>query len=146
MKNCILYLILAGVFIVVLGLSAGCAEDNVLKGDLGQEFSLRIGQTARIESEQLSIRFNGILADSRCPKGVTCFWAGEVKCDVTAAYQGVSSNITLMQPGIRQPYPQPYEGYLFIVSVDPYPEADKQISTTDYRLNLTVEKLPPGIH
>ena len=135
-----------GFFIVLLGLCTGCAgSDGFVKADLGQEVSLRIGQTAQIENEQLSIRFNGISGDSRCPRGVQCFWAGEVKCDVTVTYQGASSNITLTQPGIREPYPETYKGYLFIISVQPYPEAGKQISTAEYRLKMTVEKLPPGL-
>ncbi len=139
MKKSFLNLILAGAFVVVLGLSTGCAN-NVVEADLGQEFSLRIGQTAQIENEPLTIRFTGISGDSRCPKGVTCIWAGEVKCDVTVTYQGTSSNITLIQSGAGQSSEEIYKGYRLIFSVEPYPEAGKQISRADYRLILTVEK------
>ncbi len=139
MKKSFLNLILAGAFVVVLGLSTGCAN-NVVEADLGQEFSLRIGQTAQIENEPLTIRFTGISGDSRCPKGVTCIWAGEVKCDVTVTYQGTSSNITLIQSGAGQSSEEIYKGYRLIFSVEPYPEAGKQISRADYRLILTVKK------
>lgn len=145
MKNSFSYLVFAGLFIVVLGLSTGCAN-NVVEADLGQELSLRIGQTAQIESEQLAIRFNGIDTDSRCPRGVTCIWAGEVLCNVTATYQGSSSHITLVQSGLTQepPVENYYEIYWLDFSVEPYPEAGKQISTADYRLKMTVKKLPQG--
>ena len=137
-------MIFAGLFIVVLGLSAGCAN-NVVEANLGQEFSLRIGQAAQIENEQLVIRFNDIKGDSRCPRGVQCFWAGEVSCDVTVTYRGSSSDIILTQSGLTEPPAESrYEDYKFIFSVEPYPEEGKQISTADYRLKMTVKKLPQG--
>src|SRR4030066_174537 len=132
-------------FIVLLGLGTGCAgSSELVKADLGQEFSLHIGQTAQIENEPLAIRFNAVAGDSRCPKNVTCVWAGEVKCDVTVTYQGSSSNITLTQPGLTEPPSETYKGYKLIFSVQPYPEAGKQISTEEYRLILTVDKLAQG--
>jgi len=130
-------------FILLLVLITGCIGGNELvKADLGQKFSLHIGQTAQIQNEPLSIRFNGIAGDSRCPTGVQCFWAGEVKCDVVVTYQGSPSNMTLTQSGADQSAETTYNEYRLIYSVEPYPEAGKQISTAEYRLILTVEKLP----
>jgi hypothetical protein len=137
---------LSCLLILLLGLCMGCAgKEEIVKVALDQEFSLRIGQTAQIESEQLAIRFNGIDTDSRCPRGVTCIWAGEVLCNVTATYEGSSSHITLSQSGLTAPPVENYyEVYWLDFSVEPYPEAGKQISTADYRLKMTVKKLPQG--
>ena len=144
MRNSFLSFIFAGWIAILLGLCIGCAgSDEFVKADLGREFSLRIGQTAQIENEQLAIRFNGIAADSRCPRGVQCFWAGEVKCDMVVTLNGESSNITLTQSGADQSSEATYQEYRFIYSVEPYPEAGKQIAAEDYRLNLTIDKLPP---
>jgi hypothetical protein len=130
-------------FILLPGLLLSCAgTGELVKADLGQKVTLRIGQTAQIESEQLSIRFNGISGDSRCPGGVTCVWAGEVNCDVTVTYKGSSADITLTQSGLTEPpAEETYQEYRLIFSVEPYPEAGKQISPADYRLILTVNKL-----
>jgi hypothetical protein len=138
-----LYKYIFCLFILLLALCIGCTAEHVVKAELGQEFSLRIGQTAQIENEQLSIQFRSVAGDSRCPRGVQCFWAGEVKCDVTVTYQGASSNITLTQSGANQSSEATYKDYRLIYSVEPYPEAPKQIAAEDYRLNLTVDKLPP---
>ena len=131
-------------FILLLGVCIGCAgRDEFTKADLGQEFSLRISQTAQIEDEQLAIRFERIAGDSRCPKGVTCVWAGEINCDVVVTHKGSSSKIILTQPGLTElSAEQTYKGYRLIYFVQPYPEAAKKISTAEYRLKLTVEKLP----
>ena len=139
MKKIFLPVIFAGL-VLLLGVSAGCTVDKVVKTDLGQEFSLGIGQTALIQSEQLAVRFDGIAGDSRCPSGVTCIWAGEVSSNVTVTYQGSPSNITLTQSGAEQSTEAVYKQYALIFSVEPYPQAGKQISDADYRLNLTVEK------
>jgi len=142
MRNSFLSLIFASWLVLLLGLCTGCTGGEFVKASLGQEFSLRIGQTAQIENEQLSIQFKGISGDSRCPRGVQCFWAGDVKCDVVITYKGSSSNITLTQSGADQSAEETYNEYRLIFSVQPYPEAGKQISTAEYRLKLTVEKLP----
>jgi hypothetical protein len=142
-KSALSRLIFSCLFILLLGLCLGCASnDEFIKASLGQEFSLRIGQTAQIENEQLSIQFKSVAGDSRCPRSVQCFWAGEVSCDVTVTDRGSSSNITLTQSGAEQSSEETYKDYRLTYSVEPYPEAPKQISTADYRLILTVEKLP----
>jgi hypothetical protein len=136
------YLIFSCLFILLIGLCTGCGANQFIKADLGQEFSLGIGQTARIESEQLTIRFNGIDGDSRCPTGVTCVWAGEVSCKVTVTYQGSSSNMTLSQIGPPlPPAEETYGNYRLLFSVQPYPSTGTQISDAEYRLIMTVEKL-----
>jgi hypothetical protein len=37
-----------------------------------------------------------------------------------------------------------YKKYVFTFRVQPYPELGKKISTEDYRVLLTIEKIPPG--
>jgi len=145
MRNSFLSLIFASWLVLLLGLCTGCASGEFVKASLGQEFLLRIGQTAQIENEQLSIQFKSVAGDSRCPRGVQCFWAGEVKCEVLITDKGSSSNITLTQSGAEQSSEITYKEYRLIYSVEPYPEAPKQISNAEYRLKLTVEKLPQSI-
>jgi len=140
MRKTFLPVIFTGLLVLLLGLLTGCAGGSEIKTKLGQQFTLHIGQTAQIEGEQLSITFDGVSEDSRCPRDVLCIRAGEVKCEVTITYQGSASSITLIQPGMTEPPSETYQVYTFIFSVDPYPEAGKQIPDSDYRLNLTVKK------
>ena len=49
---------------------AACAPARV-QASLGQEFTLKLGQSARIQSEGLTLTFNDVSEDSRCPSGVT---------------------------------------------------------------------------
>ena len=108
---------------------------------LNEEFSLSVGQSASVEGEDLRVEFLEVVADSRCPKGVTCIWAGEVKCLVEVVASGSSQRVELTEPGLGSgPTRQAVKGYELSFAVDPYPEAGKQISRDDYRLRLTVRK------
>jgi len=63
-------------FVLLIPLSSGCA--NVAKASLNSQFTLAPGQTVRIQSESMDIKFIGVTGDSRCPRGVECIWAGQV--------------------------------------------------------------------
>lgn len=108
---------------------------------LDEEFSLSVGQRVRVEGEDLWIGFLEVVADSRCPKDVTCIWAGEVNCLVELVSSESSERVELIEPGLTsEPSKQAVKGYELSFAVDPYPEEGKQISRDDYRLRLTVRK------
>ncbi|MDO8473111.1 MAG: hypothetical protein Q7T05_04760, partial [Dehalococcoidia bacterium] len=106
---------------------------------LGQQFELIPGQIASITGESLKVRFVEIVADSRCPTGVQCIWAGEVSCLVEIDYSGTTSRIVLTQGG-SGPATTGFNKYEIAFGVQPYPEAGKQIDKAAYRLQLTISK------
>ena len=63
-------LALVGFIVVTLLLAAvsfSCTSEVNVKASLGEEFTLPVGKTADIDSEDLSIQFIKVTADSRCP-------------------------------------------------------------------------------
>jgi hypothetical protein len=111
------------------------------KVKLGQEFSLSISQSAVIAGEDLEITFEEVSEDSRCPEGAVCVWEGRVVCFVKITEGEASCRIELAQPGLSDEYSQEtYEGYKFTFKVEPYPEVDKEILNSEYRLLLTISK------
>ncbi len=70
-----------------VGKTTSCKQSEV-SSSLGKEVSLGVGQSAVFAGEGLAVRFLGIPQDSRCPKDVTCVWAGEVKVLVEAVLNG----------------------------------------------------------
>ncbi len=124
--------------VVLLG---GCVVTGGVKADPGQEFSLSIGQTATIEGENLHIRFEEVVEDSRCPTGATCVWEGRVSLTVEITENGSPYRMVLIQPGLTDQYTrETYQGYQLTFKVEPYPEVDQEIAPSDYRLLLTVSK------
>src|SRR5262245_13119919 len=54
---------------------------------LGQEFELKINDEALIEGEGLTVSFDSVLEDSRCPEGVDCIWHGNAKIRLKSGKQ-----------------------------------------------------------
>jgi hypothetical protein len=125
--------------------TAACAPESDNKTvSLGDSFSLAVGQTASIDGEDLAIKFIDIIADSRCPSGVECIWQGEVACLVEITHSGTGQQKVLTYPGLTQePSEFQFGSYQFAFSVEPYPQAGKEIRKSEYRLNLLLTKTPP---
>ena len=130
-------------FALLLALSIGCASvGEKAKTPFSQEFSLRIGQSEQIGDAELEIKFEKVTEDSRCPKGATCIWAGQVSCEVLITDKKYSSYLTLTEPGLPNfPNQTIYKSYRLVYHVQPYPELSKKISAEEYRLVLIIEKL-----
>jgi hypothetical protein len=135
--------VILGVLLVTAFIAiASCAPESDYKTfSLGDSFSLSVGQSASIDGDDLAIKFIDVIADSRCPSGVECIWQGEVACLVEITHSGTGQEKVLTYPGLTQELSKAKFGsYQFTFSVEPYPEAGKEIEKSEYRLNLLVTK------
>jgi hypothetical protein len=126
---------------LILMLLIGCANTGEkVEASLGEEFSLQIGQIAQIDKEELEIRFEKVLADSRCPKGVTCIWAGQVRCQLRIKDKEAWTDLEIVEPGLTNPPSLIINrAYKIFYHIQPYPEAGKEITPDEYQLILKVE-------
>ncbi|HYH85436.1 MAG TPA: hypothetical protein VEX60_08130 [Pyrinomonadaceae bacterium] len=110
---------------------------------LGREFKLRAGQRAVLKGGSLRIKFAAVENDSRCPKNVTCVWAGnaEVLLEV-GARRGRGKSLKLNSSGSPQLSNEvEYRGYkLKLVSLSPYPQEGRKIAAGDYTVTLLVSR------
>jgi len=131
------------ILITMLFILSTCGQSGVPLINFNEEFSLSQGQIVLIKGEDLKIKFVKITEDSRCPKGATCIWTGEVSCVVELISKGPSQFVTLTEPGLKEGYTEEkFENYIFKFRVTPYPEVGSKIPEENYRLNLIVNKLP----
>jgi hypothetical protein len=108
---------------------------------MGQEFSLRVGESMSIKGEKLQIRFLKVTEDSRCPKGAVCVWEGRVSCLVEITNRGSVDTIVLTEPGsISWPPEEIYKEYKISYHVEPYPQAVTRIAENEYLLFLRINK------
>ena len=139
-------LFFVGLLVVVMVLVFSVSCDNQMKGvsvELGQEVELKLGQTASIEAKALKVKFAGVISDSRCPTGATCVWEGEVSCTLEITYLGESYTKTIVQPGLSSHYAiEIFKVYEFRFNVWPYPGADEEIKSDEYRLQLVIDVTP----
>ena len=98
------------------------------------DVTLGIGQMGQVGD--LSIVWNKPIEDSRCPAGVQCIWAGDVRVNVTMSLAGYSetTNLSTTNAGFL------FDGHaVSITSVTPTPEQSSAISPQDYRITFHVE-------
>lgn len=137
-KGCLYFLALLAIIA-----TSSCGRFDNPQVHLNEEFSLHIGNRAFIAGENLEVKFKEVTEDSRCPRGVTCIWAGRVSCAIDFTHAGSLYQMLLTEPGLTDEYSiQRYEGYELAFHVTPYPQAGKKIPTNKYCLHLIISKLP----
>lgn len=140
----IIALIACTVFIALL---TGCAalnnltpnhptEPTAINAEMGQPFTLSVGQTARIGL--LRVTFVRVLEDSRCPIDVVCVWQGNAKVQLALTRLGqpgrrVSLNSTLNPTEID------FKGFrVSFVDIQPAPVSNHPIARRTYQVTLRV--------
>jgi len=126
------------VILSVFLLWSGCGSGKVQAG-LGEEFSLSVGESVEIAGEDLSITFEDVIEDSRCPKDVECIWEGRAVIALRITKAGTSHDITLTEPGLSEQYStETFQDYKFSFQLEPYPVEAEIISNDKYRLIMVI--------
>jgi hypothetical protein len=105
--------------------------------DAGAEVTLAPGEAVAVKTADLRVRFIAVAEDSRCPRDVTCVWAGEVRIQLEiqratqpAARVEMSEGGSTLAGDFR----------VSIVRVEPQPMSTERIAPQGYRATLKVEK------
>ena len=138
--------------LLVLALScAACANAPVTQGEVtptapraaaanGQEtIELRAGATAPVPGAPATITFVGVTSDSRCPRGVTCIWAGDAVVQLRLQpREGEAQPVVLhtSQGGGQEATIESVT--VTLERLDPYPEPDRPIAAVRYVVTLNV--------
>lgn len=128
------------VLICCLLLAGGCDESPTAPtAPLNARFTLAPGEAAAIESASLTVRFNRITGDSRCPGDAICIQGGSADVHITAMSSQDSQDYVL-RTGDMQPVS--HRGFtIALVDVQPYPFSSRPpIQPGDYRVTLTVAR------
>ena len=111
-------------------LFAACV--TVVAPEVGDEFGLRVGQSATAVEYDVTVKFDGISNDSRCARQVQCVWAGDA---------GVVIEMTLSDGEVLIDTLHTNEGKksvvvdgvtLELVGLEPYPETTEAIELKEY--------------
>ena len=110
---------------------------------LDQPFELRVGRSATVAGEGLTVSFEAVPSDSRCPTGVQCVWAGNAVVQVVLSKDGKAFGAELNTN--LEPTSVDYLNYnVELVSLAPYPTANGgAISQSQYRATFVVTKTAP---
>jgi hypothetical protein len=106
--------------------------------ELDVEGTLPAGATVPVKGTDMQVTFVGVTEDSRCPKDVSCVWAGEVnvKLSVKLGTQpAVEREVLEGRAAVIEPY------RVTVTRVLPEPLSDKKPQPGDYRINLIVSTI-----
>ncbi len=88
-------------FAIACSLLLGCStalmdfNENQATPRVGKEFSLKVGQQAKVDGVDLNLKFTGVPQDSRCPTNVNCVWAGNAEVALEWTHNKCTTTITL---------------------------------------------------
>ena len=108
---------------------------------LNKQFTLKVGESGIARRERLNVEFVSVAEDSRCPKGVTCVWAGNARV-LLKVNKGNSKPVDVELNTNIKARIFPFFGYaLQLEKLEPYPESSGPIRASDYEVTLSVHKL-----
>ena len=118
-------------------------NDQIFK--LGEPFTYQFGDFyVENNGGPLSIQFNNVVSDSRCPTSVICVWEGEVSVEMKYFANNAVQTDTLSLGGLNADPTMDsslFQGYTIkLTKVDPYPETTVEIPLDSYKLTLVVTK------
>jgi hypothetical protein len=105
----------------------------------GSPFDLKVGQTA-VAPGGLSIRFDEVASDSRCPINALCAWAGEARIAMTLS-KGSGAKTQREWRTNPANYPVSFGDYtIHLGALQPYPTSGVTTPQGDYVATLTVTR------
>jgi hypothetical protein len=106
-------------------------------GPVSREVVLGAGESSRVDG--LTVKFEGVSGDSRCPIGVQCFWEGDATVTVTVSEPSrAAANLELHTSG-KFPREGTYGRYrVRLVSLVPQPREGEGVPAGEYRATLQV--------
>jgi len=134
------YLFLFGILICSISLSAQDQEESRI-------FNSVLQGGEQLEFGDKSIRFKEVISDSRCPKDVTCVWAGEAKVLIEIFEKGklINKKLVVINPSAIGEIPLQFSAGGGIYSITafklfPYPSTASKKCTMDYTLEIQVSE------
>ncbi len=132
------YILFLGIF---FGITSVYAQDYTEK--ISIESLLSPGELFSFENK--SIRFKKVISDSRCPKDVTCIWAGEAKVLVAISENGkeIEEKIITLRDAKNFTFSFADSEILYSLNaldLYPYPISTHKIEDSEYCLKLQLSK------
>lgn len=138
--------------VLLCTLLLACRQSSIGPDDIpfqvGAPFTLEVGQSALLEQESLTLTFDSVIGDHRCPSQVQCAEQGAVEILVTVKEANQASETHEMnpEPALARltwaPSTVTYQNYeINLQAVSPYPELPEDLEDfDDYEATFVVSE------
>ncbi|MGH9370296.1 MAG: hypothetical protein ACRD15_02060 [Vicinamibacterales bacterium] len=106
-----------------------------------ESLELRVGGSARFPSSELTIVFEKVESDSRCPTGVTCVWEGDAVVRLSVGVPGKEQAALTLHTHPTREQEATHAGFVVrLAALTPHPTRERAIEASEYRARLTVTR------
>jgi len=120
-----------------LALIALLACSSTVTAPVNEDFTLTVGESIAVQGTPITIRFLGVLEDSRCPVNADCIWAGNARVELEL--RGLDAPATLSLNSFNGAKEVVYGSYrVRLVELVPVPTTAGPLPQRDYRATLRV--------
>lgn len=136
-----------GTFLVTLAPATPTPPSNALTGALDQPIVVKWFQTVDYSQADMTVQFNGVLEESRCPSQVNCAQAGRAVLSFKLERDGKLGFVQLSTSPPDGRTTGYFQGYAIeLLGVEPYPATiDQKIPDRDYSVVIVVREMAPPI-
>ena len=132
-------------YILFLGLFFGMLSVNAQDQSEKVSFESLLSPGEFFSFENKSIRFKEVVSDSRCPKDVTCIWAGEAKVLVEVLENGKQIEEKIISLKDAKNFTFSFSDSDLVYSLSaldlyPYPISTHKIQDSEYCLKIQFNK------
>lgn len=111
----------------------------------GKGFSLKSGEFGQTADASLRVGFERVTADSRCPKGEQCVWAGDASARIWLQTGTGPREFHELHTATGDAQAASAAGQVVqLLRLDPYPLTGKTLAPGDYLLILMLGPAPAG--
>jgi hypothetical protein len=128
---------------LMTGCAAGRAQPSIApEARLGEAFTLGVSESKRVEATDLTVSFDGVSSDSRCPKDVNCIQAGEALVQLALQTGGGEKTvIDLTVPPGGSSATKSFGAFLItIVELDPQKISTQEIDPSAYVATIKITR------
>jgi hypothetical protein len=128
-----------GLAFCLLALTACSDKSPAAPSPIDQQVTLAPGQTTAVAGASMTVRFEGVTGDSRCPGDAICITGGDALVHVVVApVAGARQDYTL-HTGDMRPITHG-DVTVALVELTPYPFSSRPIQPSDYRATLRLTR------
>ena len=140
-----IFLILAGLLTISVASfthdSFAQSSESSIEAELDSEFVIQVNQSVEIKSEDITVTFLNVTADSRCPADVMCVWMGQADIELSVQKGDEESTLSLSIGGDSSPEESIFDMYLIqLIELAPYPYSTDVIQPDEYTATLKITK------
>lgn len=106
---------------------------------LGDTVSIKMKETVYLQNSGISIKFDDVLEDSRCPIDVMCFWEGNASVSLIFLERFSRHDIILNTYSSFGKDTTINNYKITLIDVHPYPESFQQIDKSKYSVDILLE-------